>query len=49
LDEANMSPDGDVAGPTQLVAARNYLELESLVRALDSIETVASSVGIAAE
>ncbi|ORY66489.1 nuclear pore protein 84/107 [Pseudomassariella vexata] len=35
--------------PRQMVTARNYLELESLVRALDCMETVASSAGIAHE
>lgn len=35
--------------PRDLTTARNFLDLESLVRALDSMETIASSAGITQE
>lgn len=32
-----------------MITARNYLDLECLVRSLDSLETIASSEGLAKE
>lgn len=36
-------------GPDEVAAARNYFEMECLVRTLDSMETIASSEGLAKE
>jgi nuclear pore complex protein Nup107 len=36
-------------GELEVAAARNYFEMECLVRALDSMETIASSEGLAKE
>lgn len=41
--------DESYAGPRDMVTARNYLELECMIRVLDSMETVASSQEIAQE
>ncbi|KAH8675288.1 nuclear pore protein 84/107 [Xylariales sp. PMI_506] len=40
MSEGEQLLDEDGSTPRQLTTARNYLELESIVRALDSIETV---------
>ncbi|KAK8050395.1 hypothetical protein PG994_012125 [Apiospora phragmitis] len=46
--DANASMDDDAyEGPRDMVTARNYLELECMIRVLDSMETVASSQEIA--
>jgi nuclear pore complex protein Nup107 len=49
LDDSSPLLGEDGLGPEQMTRARNYLELESLVRALDSMETVASSAGMSQE
>lgn len=36
-------------GVKEMVVARNYFEMECLVRSLDSMETIASSEGLAKE
>lgn len=40
---------GEDLSPEQVLAARNYFEMECLVRALDSMETIASSEAMAQE
>lgn len=43
----SVSLDGEDLSPEQVLAARNYFEMECLVRALDSMETIASSEAMA--
>ncbi|KAK8082904.1 Nucleoporin NUP84 [Apiospora saccharicola] len=46
--DANVPLDDEAyAGPRDMVTARNFLELECMIRVLDSMETVASSQEIA--
>lgn len=47
--DANVGMDEAYEGPRDLVTARNFLELECMIRVLDSMETVASSQEIAQE
>lgn len=49
LDENNPPLYEDGSSPRQMITARNFLELESLVRALDAIETIGSMVGLVDE
>lgn len=48
-DTNNALFDEGYAGPRDLATAKNFLELESLVRVLDAMETVASSEELAQE
>lgn len=48
-DAVNGTLEENGLGIDEVVVARNYFELESLVRSLDSMETIASSEGLAKE
>lgn len=48
-DAANGSLESHGLGIDDIVMARNYFEMECLVRSLDSMETIASSEGLAKE
>jgi nuclear pore complex protein Nup107 len=45
----NELADNDELADRQLVTARNYLQMEALMRALDSMETVGASVDLQLE
>lgn len=48
-DAANGSFVENGLGMNEVAVARNYFEMECLVRSLDSMETIASSEGLAKE